>query len=78
MTIISNCTFGIFWESQRVTETSSHCYFPFSILILLRIITVVSEKLKNLNIFWTLEASLVLLLGTSMLLNMVQILLRVK
>ena len=54
-------------------KTSSHI-FPFST----RLITIVFENFENFEYLWDVETSMVLLLGASMFLNVVQVLLTVK
>ena len=43
-----------------------------------RLITVVFENFENFEYPWNVETNMVLLLGTSMFLNVVQVLFRVK
>ena len=71
---INNCTFYLFSSgSQPIGETSSHI-FPFSA----RLITIALKEFVNFEYPWDVELSMVLLLGISLFLNVIQILSRVK
>ena len=71
---INNYTLYLFSsESQSMGETPSST-FPFSSSL----VTVVFENFENFEYPWNVETNLVVLLGTSMFLNVVQVLFRVK
>ena len=71
---VNNYTLYLFSsESQSMGETPSFT-FPSSS----RLITVVFENFENFEYLWNVETNMVLLLGTSLFLNVVQALFRVK
>ena len=71
---INNCTFYLFSSgSQPTGETSSHIF-----LFSARLIAIALKEFVNFEYPWDVELSMVLLLGISLFLNVIQILSRVK
>ena len=71
---INNCTFYLFSSgSQPIGETSSHIF-----LFSARLIAIALKEFVNFEYPWDVELSMVLLLGISLFLNVIQILSRVK
>lgn len=67
----TSCLFSL--EGQPIEETSSHT-FPFHT----RLLTAVFENFENSEYFGDVETRMVLLLRISMLLNVFQVLFKVK